>query len=85
VSAGSLASAWRSADAEVDADAGRIDAADRQRYPHLDASWLRAKVEEFSRDGHVLMLDVIVQHMGGPATPITGADGRTIAALSIAG
>jgi DNA-binding IclR family transcriptional regulator len=45
---------------------------------------LRAKVAESRRQGFAMLLDVVVERMGGVAMPILGTDGRPVGALSIA-
>ncbi|MEI7445526.1 MAG: IclR family transcriptional regulator [Burkholderiales bacterium] len=84
VGAGSLALLAWLPDAEVDAvlaDAMPVIAA---RYPRIDEAMLRAKVVESRRQGFALLLDVVVERMGGIGMPILGTDGRPIGALSIA-
>jgi DNA-binding IclR family transcriptional regulator len=55
-----------------------------QRYPRIDRALLQAKIGESVARGHVVLLDVVVERMGGIAVPIMGPDGRPVAAISIA-
>ena len=83
VGAGSLALlAWMS-DAEVDAVMPAI-AARLDRYPRITTNLLARHVAEDRRRGYVVLLDVVVERMGGIAVPIMGRDGRPVAALSVA-
>ncbi|HSD55211.1 MAG TPA: IclR family transcriptional regulator C-terminal domain-containing protein, partial [Burkholderiales bacterium] len=83
VGAGSLALlAWMS-DAEVEAVMPAI-AARLERYPRITANLLARHVAEARRRGYVVLLDVVVERMGGIAVPIMGRDGRPVAALSVA-
>jgi DNA-binding IclR family transcriptional regulator len=55
-----------------------------QRYPRLPAQRVREEVRRSRENGYALLLDVVVERMGGIAVPILGADGRPVAAISIA-
>jgi DNA-binding IclR family transcriptional regulator len=84
VGAGSLALlSWLPAP-EVDAVLADAMSGIRARYPRIDEPLLRAKIDESRGQGFVLLLDVVVERMGGVAMPILGVDGRPAAALSIA-
>ena len=54
------------------------------RYPKLNEKLLERRIEQGRRNGHVTLLDVIVERMGGIAMPIFGEDGRPVAAISVA-
>jgi DNA-binding IclR family transcriptional regulator len=83
VGAGSLALlAWMS-DAEREAVMPAI-AARLDRYPRITPALLARQAAEARRRGYVLLLDVVVERMGGIAVPIIGRDGRPVAALSVA-
>jgi DNA-binding IclR family transcriptional regulator len=83
VGAGSLALlAWMS-DPEVEAVMPAI-AARLDRYPRITTSLLARHVAEARRRGYVVLLDVVIERMGGIAVPILGRDGRPVAALSVA-
>lgn len=55
-----------------------------KRYPRLTVPRLRDEVQRARDNGYALLLDVVVEQMGGVAVPIFGADGRPSAAISIA-
>lgn len=55
-----------------------------RRYPRLTPQRLREEVQRARDNGHALLLDVVVEQMGGVSLPIFGADGRPVAAISIA-
>lgn len=86
VGAGSLALlAWlpeRERDAALELVAAQL--ARSGRYPRIDRALLADKAAESRAQGHAVLLDVVVERMGGIAAPILGADGRPVAALSIA-
>ncbi|MFZ4756782.1 MAG: IclR family transcriptional regulator [Burkholderiaceae bacterium] len=84
VGAGSLALLAWMPDAEVDAVLELTRSAITERYPRIDEALLRAKIAESRRQGHVLLLDVVVERMGGIGLPILGIDGRPVGAISIA-
>ncbi len=52
--------------------------------PRLDRPLLQAMAAESRERGYVVLLDRVVERMGGIAAPIRGLDGRPVAALSIA-
>lgn len=54
------------------------------RYPRLSMDKLEQEVADTRQRGYALLLDVIVEKMGGIAICVRGPDGRAIAALSIA-
>ncbi len=55
-----------------------------ERYPRLTPQRLREEVQRARENGYALLLDAVVQQMGGIGVPIFGPDGRPVAALSIA-
>lgn len=82
--AGSLALlAWlppQECDAVIDLIRPRL----AERYPRITPQRLREEVQRSRENGYALLLDVVVQQMGGVAVPLFGADGRPVAAISIA-
>lgn len=54
------------------------------QYPRIDRALLAERSAEARARGHAVLLDVVVERMGGIAAPILGPDGRPVAALSIA-
>jgi DNA-binding IclR family transcriptional regulator len=84
VGAGSLALLAWLPDGEVDALLAESMPRIAERYPRIDERLLRDKIAESRRQGHTLLLDVVVERMGGVGMPILGTDGRPVGALSIA-
>lgn len=81
--AGSLALLAWMPDAEIEAIMPAI--VDKlQRYPRIDRQVLERHIEESRRRGYALMVDLVVDRMGGIAVPILGSDRRPVAAISIA-
>ena len=54
------------------------------RYPRITPELLRERIADARERGHVVLLDVVVERMGGIAVPILDPEGRPVAALSIA-
>lgn len=55
------------------------------RYPRISQKVLERHIARSRSLGYALMLDVVVDKMGGIAMPILGVDRRPLAAISIAG
>lgn len=55
-----------------------------ERYPRIPPQRLREEVQRSRENGYAVLLDVVVEQMGGVAVTIFGADGRATAAISIA-
>lgn len=55
-----------------------------ERYPRITPERLRDEVKRSRENGYALLLDVVVEKMGGVAVPVFGADGLPTAAISIA-
>ena len=84
VGGGSLALlAWLPED-ERRAVLDQVEPALRSRYPRISRAMLEDGVAQALRLGYVLLLDVVVERMGGLAVPIFGSDGLPVAAISIA-
>lgn len=83
VGAGSLALlAWlprTEVDAVLELVAPRLKA-----YPRISTASLKQEVANAQSRGYAMLLDVVVEQMGGIAVPIFGSDGRPVAAISIA-
>lgn len=81
--AGSLALLAWMPDHEIEAVlpllAARLD-----RYPRITRRLLEERIADSRRSGYAVLLDVVVNRMGGIAVPVFGADRRPVAALSIA-
>jgi len=83
VGAGSLALfAWLP-DREIEALMPMV-AARLERYPRITRQVLEDHIEQSRKRGYAMILDLIVERMGGIAMPILAADGRPVAALAIA-
>ncbi|MCM5570335.1 IclR family transcriptional regulator [Burkholderiaceae bacterium FT117] len=54
------------------------------RYPRITQKALERHVAQSRKRGYAVMLDLVVDKMGGIAMPILGGDGRPVAAISIA-
>lgn len=82
--AGSLALlAWlpqEECDTAIELIRPRLD----ERYPRISPQRLRKEVQRSRENGYALLLDVVVEQMGGVAVPVFGVDGRPVAAISIA-
>ena len=81
--AGSLALLAWLPDDEIAALMPSIEVALR-RYPRLDRRILMQHVQRARRAGYAMMLDHVVERMGGIGVPLLGPDGRPVAAISIA-
>ena len=83
VGAGSLALfAWMP-DREIEALMPMV-AARLERYPRITRRVLEDHIEQSRKRGYAMILDLIVERMGGIAMPILAADGRPVAAIAIA-
>lgn len=83
VGAGSLALLAWMPDAEREA-ALEIMSGQLGRYPAITPGLLEERVANARERGYAVLLDVVVERMGGIAMPILGPDGRPVAAISIA-
>jgi DNA-binding IclR family transcriptional regulator len=83
VGAGSLALLAWMPEAERQA-ALAVIAPQLKRYPRITPKLLETHALEARERGYAVLLDVVVERMGGIAAPILGADGRPVAAISIA-
>jgi DNA-binding IclR family transcriptional regulator len=84
VGGGSLALLAWLPDDEVRAVLDQVEPVLAARYPRISRTFLEDAVQRARRLGHVLLLDVVVERMGGLAVPVFGVDGRPVAAISIA-
>ena len=83
VGAGSLALLAWLPDAEREA-AIEILLGQLQRYPRITAELLHERIAEARTKGYCVLLDVVVERMGGIGVPILDPQGRPVAAISIA-
>jgi len=83
VGAGAMALlAWQS-DAEIEAILPLVEQRLSQ-YPKVSVALLRNEIERSRVRGYTVFLNMLVDRMGAVGVPIFGADGRPVAALSIA-
>jgi DNA-binding IclR family transcriptional regulator len=54
------------------------------RYPRFSAEALDAAAQRARKRGHAMLLDVVVEKMGGLGVAVRGPSGRAIGALSVA-
>ncbi|MGY8524320.1 IclR family transcriptional regulator [Paracidovorax citrulli] len=83
VGAGSLALLAALPDDEIEAVLQCVAPA-LKRYPRLNAAALLRHVEATRARGYAVLLDVVVERMGGIAVALPGPDGYPLGALSIA-
>lgn len=82
--AGSLAIlAWLPA-AEVETVLNLLEPVFRKRYPHITRELLMTEIALARERGYAMLLDVVVDQMGGIGVPILGSDGKPIGAISVA-
>ena len=55
-----------------------------QRYPRIDSGLLHERIAQAREKGYAVLLDVVVERMGGIGVPVFDADGKPVAAISIA-
>lgn len=82
--AGSLALLAFMPDAEREAALEILATQLPARYPRISMALLHERIAAARERGYVVLLDVVVERMGGIATSILDPDGRPVAALSIA-
>ena len=56
----------------------------RKRYPRIGRELLTTEIALARQRGYTLLLDVVVEQMGGIGVPILGGDGKPIGAISLA-
>lgn len=81
--AGSLALLAWLPDAEIEALMPSI-LSNLGRYPRITRKALDRHIAQARKQGYAVMLDLVVDRMGGIAMPILGGDGRPVAAISVA-
>ena len=83
IGAGAMALlAWQS-EAEIEAILQLVEPRLAQ-YPKISMTWLKNEMARSRERGYTLILNVLVDRMGAVGVPIFGADGRPVAAISIA-
>ena len=56
----------------------------KKRYPHITRALLNAEIALARERGYAMLLDVVIDQMGGIGVPIFGSDGKPIGAISVA-
>lgn len=84
VGAGSLALLAWLPDDEVNTVLSLIAPRIAKRYPRISIDLLKTEVALSRQRGYALLLDVVVDQMGGIGVPVFGSDGRPLAAISLA-
>ena len=82
--AGSLALLAWLPDDEVETVLTLLAPVFKKRYPRLGRELLLAEIASARQRGYTLLLDVVVDQMGGIGVPILGGDGKPIGAISLA-
>lgn len=82
--AGSLALLAWLPDAEVATVLTLLEPVFEKRYPRISRELLLAEIAFSRQRGYALLLDVVVEQMGGIAVPVLGSDGKPVAAISLA-
>ena len=82
--AGSLALLAWLPDAEVETVLNALAPLLRKRYPRISRALLIDEIANSRARGYAMLLDVVVDQMGGIGVPIFGNDGKPVAAISIA-
>jgi DNA-binding IclR family transcriptional regulator len=55
-----------------------------KKYPRITRRYVEDQIACSRARGYVVMLDAVVEQMGGIAVPVLGPDGRPMGALSVA-
>lgn len=84
VGAGSLALLMAMSNAERQAVMPAVQACMSKRYPLYSTNYLNEQLQHASNRGYAMLLEVVIQKMGGLGLAIKGPNGQPIAALSIA-
>jgi DNA-binding IclR family transcriptional regulator len=84
VGAGSLALLAWLPDDEVEMILGLLEPVLNKNYPRISCALLRTEIALSRQRGYALLLDIVVENMGGIAVPVFGGDGRPIGAISLA-
>lgn len=82
--AGSLALLAWLPDDEVEAVLNLLAPAFKKRYPLISREVLKTEIGLARSRGYAMLLDRVVDQMGGIGVPILGGDGKPVAAISIA-
>ncbi|HEX4986630.1 MAG TPA: IclR family transcriptional regulator [Burkholderiales bacterium] len=83
IGAGAMALlAWQS-EAEIEAILPLVEQRLPQ-YPKVSMAWLRSELQRSRERGYAVFLNMLVDRMGAIGVPVLGADGRAVAAISVA-
>ena len=82
--AGSLALLAWLPDAEIATVLSLLEPVFAQRYARISRQLLLTEINLSRQRGYALLLDVVVEQMGGIAVPVLGSDGKPVAAISLA-
>lgn len=82
--AGSLASLAWLPDPEIEIVLNALEPMFKKRYPRISRKLLMQEIALARERGYALLLDVVVDQLGGVAVPIFGSDGKPIGAISVA-
>ena len=82
--AGSLALLAWLPDDEIRAVLDLLAPVFKERYPRITRPALEAEIGLARQRGYAMILDVVVEQMGGIAVPIRSGDGKPVAAISLA-
>jgi DNA-binding IclR family transcriptional regulator len=82
--AGSLAILAWLPDPEIETVLNVLEPMFKKRYPRITRKLLMQEITLARERGYAVLLDVVVDQMGGIAVPIFGSDARPIGAISVA-
>ena len=82
--AGSLALLAWLPDDEIDTVLALLEPVLEKRYPRITCQLLKTEIALARQRGYTMLLDLVVEQMGGIGVPIFGSDGKPVAALSLA-
>lgn len=82
--AGSLAILAGLPNAEVETVLNLLEPIFKKRYPRITPELLRTEIALARERGYAMLLDRVVEQMGGIGVPILGSDGKPVGAISVA-
>ena len=82
--AGSLAILAWLPDAEVETVLSILDPVFRKRYPRITRQLLKTEISLARERGYAMLLDAVIDQMGGIGIPVFGSDGKPVGAISLA-
>ena len=82
--AGSLAILAWLPNAEVETVLSILDPVLRKRYPRITRQLLTTEIALARERGYAMLLDAVIDQMGGIGVPIFGSDGKPVGAISLA-